>query len=110
MSPYMFFVYVCVFDLNKVPDCRLKDNMHRSTEISFLRSAGLKVRERAKNYHLSKLSYFTDPYCAGVSNMHGLLTFFIIPVPSVYNKALVLYDAITLPTFLNCAVPYFAKL
>ena len=41
--------------------------------------------------------------------MHGLLTFFIIPVPSVY-KALVMYDAITLPTFLNCAVPYFAKL
>ena len=36
-----------------------------STEMLFskLRSAGL-------NYHLPKLSFFTDPYCAGVSNMH----------------------------------------
>ena len=28
-------------------------------------------------YHLPKLSFFTDPYCAGVSNKHCLLTFFI---------------------------------
>ena len=46
-----------------------------STEILFskLSSAGL-------NYHLSKLSFFTDPYCAGggggSSNKHCLLTFF----------------------------------
>ena len=30
------------------------------------------------NYHLPKLSFFTDPYCAGVSNKHCLLTFFIV--------------------------------
>ena len=43
-----------------------------SSEILFskLRSAGL-------NYHLPKLSFFTDSYCAGVSNKHCLLTFFI---------------------------------
>ena len=41
-----------------------------STEIFFskLRSAGL-------NYNLP--SFFTDSYCAGVSNKHCLLTFFI---------------------------------
>ena len=40
-----------------------------STEIlSKLRSAGL-------NYNLP--SFFTDSYCAGVSNKHCLLTFFI---------------------------------
>ena len=41
-----------------------------STEIFFskLRSAGL-------NYNLQ--SFFTDSYCAGVSNKHCLLTFFI---------------------------------
>ena len=41
-----------------------------STVIFFskLRSAGL-------NYNLP--SFFTDPYCAGVSNKHCLLTFFI---------------------------------
>ena len=43
-----------------------------STEIfSKLRSAGL-------NYNLP--SFFTDSYCAGVSNKHCLLTFFILPV------------------------------
>ena len=46
-----------------------------STEILFakLTSSGL-------NYHLPKLSFFTDPYCAGslVSNKHCLLTFFIL--------------------------------
>ena len=49
------FVYLV---LTNVPDCKLKD----STEILFskLRSAGL-------NYHLPKLSFFTDFYCAGVS-------------------------------------------
>ena len=31
------------------------------------------------NYHLPKLSFFTDPFCAGVSNKHCLLTFFIVP-------------------------------
>ena len=36
---------------------------------SKLGSAGL-------NYHLSKPSFFTDPYWAGVSNKHCLLTFF----------------------------------
>ena len=42
-----------------------------STEIFFskLRSAGL-------NYNLP--SFFTDSYCAGVSNKHCLLTFFIV--------------------------------
>ena len=42
-----------------------------STEIFFskLRSAGL-------NYNLP--SFFTDSYCAGVSNKHCLLTFFIL--------------------------------
>ena len=40
-----------------------------STEIfSKLRSAGL-------NYNLP--CFFSDSYCAGVSNKHGLLTFFI---------------------------------
>ena len=41
-----------------------------STEVFFskLRSAGL-------NYNLP--SFFTDSYCAGVSNKHCLLTFFI---------------------------------
>ena len=41
-----------------------------STEIFFskLRSAGL-------NYNLP--SFFTDSYCAGISNKHCLLTFFI---------------------------------
>ena len=47
-----------------------------STEIFFskLRSAGL-------NNYLT--SFFTDSYCAGVSNKHCLLTFFI--VPCLYN-------------------------
>ena len=42
-----------------------------STEIFFskLRSAGL-------NYNLP--SFFTESYCAGVSNKHCLLTFFIL--------------------------------
>ena len=50
-----------------------------STDILFskLRSAGL-------NYNLPKLSFFTDPYCAGsltltvwgVSNKHWLIDFF----------------------------------
>ena len=44
-----------------------------STEIFFskLRSAGL-------NYNLP--SFFTESYCAGVSNKHCLLTFFIAAV------------------------------
>ena len=43
-----------------------------STEIFFskLRSAGL-------NYNLPR--FFTESYCAGVSNKHCLLTFFIFP-------------------------------
>ena len=55
--------------------CRHIEHMHKgvytdSTEIFFskLRSAGL-------NYNLP--SFFTDSYCAGVSNKHCLLTFFI---------------------------------
>ena len=44
-----------------------------STEIFFskLRSAGL-------NYNIP--NFFTDSYCAGVSNKHCLLTFFIVNV------------------------------
>ena len=42
---------------------------------SKLRSAGL-------NHHLQTLSFFTDAYCAGVSNKHCLLTFFIDAVTS----------------------------
>ena len=60
--------------------CRHIEHMHEgviifvctdSTEIFFskLRSAGL-------NYNLP--SFFMDSYCAGVSNKHCLLTFFII--------------------------------
>ena len=52
-----------------------------STEIfSKLRSAGL-------NYNLQ--SFFTESYCAGVSNKHCLLTFFIffgLTVLSSQNK------------------------
>ena len=40
------------------------------TFFSKLGSAGL-------NYHLPRLSFFTDPYCGGVSNKYCLLTFFI---------------------------------
>ena len=60
------FVYLI---LTNVLDCKLLDLLHRfylnlvfthSTEIFFSRlgSAGL-------NYHLPKLSFFTDPYCVG---------------------------------------------
>ena len=44
-----------------------------STEMLFskLTSAGL-------NNHLPKLRFFTEPYCAGVSNKHCFLTFFIV--------------------------------
>ena len=55
-----------------------------STEIFFskLRSAGL-------NYNLPSF-FFTESYCAGVSNKHCLLTFFIltysIPVVSKYLR------------------------
>ena len=53
-----------------------------STEIFFskLRSAGL-------NYNLP--SFFTDSYCAGVSNKHCLLTFFHRTLIYFYNS----YDA-----------------
>ena len=30
--------------------------------------------------HLPKLSFFTDSYCAGVSDKHCLLTFFILSI------------------------------
>ena len=60
------FVYLI---LTNVPDCKLYDHLHRfylnlvftdSIENFFseLGSAGL-------NYHLPKLSFFTDPYCVG---------------------------------------------
>ena len=65
MSPYMFLYMFAYLILTKFQIAGLRIICTDSTEISFLRSAGLKVRERAKNYHLSKLSYFTDPYCAG---------------------------------------------
>ena len=50
----------------------LKSCFHRfyGNLFSKLGSAGL-------NYHLPKLSFFTDTYCAGVSNKHCILTFFI---------------------------------
>ena len=50
-----------------------------SAEIFFskLRSAGL-------NYNLP--SFFTESYCAGVSNMHCLLTFFILKVTQVSDS------------------------
>ena len=52
-----------------------------STEFFFskLRSAGL-------NYNLP--SFFTDSYCAGVSNKHCLLTFFISLEKSYLRKEL----------------------
>ena len=62
-----------------------------STEIFFskLRSAGL-------NYNMP--SFFTDSYCAGVSNKHCLLTFFIWILPQTlkvdcYIQNLFLYSA-----------------
>ena len=36
-----------------------------------------KLRSAALNYHLPKLSFFTNLYCVGVSDKHCLLTFFI---------------------------------
>ena len=61
-----FIIFVCT-------DC---------TEIFFskLRSAGL-------NYNLP--SIFTDSYCAGVSNKHCLLTFFILSI-TVEAKVMIL--------------------
>ena len=44
-----------------------------STEIFFS-----KLRFSGLNYNLP--SFFTDCYCAGVSNKHCLLTFFIEPI------------------------------
>ena len=52
-----------------------------STEIFsqiLLKSFFSKLGSAGLNYHLPKLSFFTDPYCAGVSNKHCLLTFFIL--------------------------------
>ena len=56
-----------------------------STEILFstLRCAGL-------NYHLPKLSFFTDLYCAGVSNKHCLLTFLFDLFLLFYGHSLLL--------------------
>ena len=39
-----------------------------------------KLRSSCSNYNLP--SFFTDSYCAGVSNKHCLLTFFILNVLS----------------------------
>ena len=72
--------------------CRHSEHMHEgviffvctdSTEIFFskLRSAGL-------NYNLP--SFFTDSFCAGVSNKHCLLTFFHIQ--TLHNDCLHLND------------------
>ena len=62
------FVYLILIN---VQIASLKIICTDSTEILFskLRSADL-------NNHLPKLSFFTDPFCAGVSNKHCLLTFF----------------------------------
>ena len=56
-----------------------------STEILFsqipLNFFFIKLGSAGLNYHLPKLSFFIDPYCAeggGGSNKHCLLTFFII--------------------------------
>ena len=64
-----------------------------STEIFFskLRSAGL-------NYNLP--SFFTESYCAGVSNKHCLLTFFILAHLSWrLIDELILYQRLCLSTF-----------
>ena len=59
--------------------CRHSEHMHEgvcnfvcteSAEIFFS-----KLRSAGSNYNLP--SFFTDSYCAGVSNKHCLLTFFI---------------------------------
>ena len=49
-----------------------------STEILFSQSLlnfFSKLGSAGLNYHLPKLSFFTDPFCAGVSNKHCLLNF-----------------------------------
>ena len=60
------FVYLI---LTNVPDCKLKDHVHRfylnlvftdSTKNLFFSKQG----SAGLNYHLPKLSFFTDPYCA----------------------------------------------
>ena len=38
---------------------------------------GVWLKKLNFEYHLPRLSFFTDSYCAGVSNKHCLLTFFI---------------------------------
>ena len=69
-----------------------------STEILFsqiLLIFSPKLGSARLNFHMPKLSFFTDPYCAGVTNKHCLLTFFIVseflllrcdPVISSLNK------------------------
>ena len=52
-----------------------------STEILFsqiLLNFFSKLGSTGLNYHLPKRSFFTDPFCAGVSNKHCLLTFFVL--------------------------------
>ena len=71
------------FILINVPDCKLKYHLTDYAEIMFskLRPAGL-------NHHLQTLSFFTDAYCARVSNKHCLVTFFIDAVTScsIFDK------------------------
>ena len=59
-----------------------------SAEIFFskLRSAGL-------NYNLP--SFFTESYCAGVSNKHCLLTFFTLILRSTINDILSKFHSLT---------------
>ena len=60
--------------------CRHIEHMHEGLYILFAQIL-LKLRTAGLNYNLP--SFFTDSYCAGVSNKHWLLTFFIF----VLNRA-----------------------
>ena len=50
-----------------------------------------KLRSSCSNYNLP--SFFTDSYCAGVSNKHCLLTFFIFAGPGQFTKRLLIISA-----------------
>ena len=81
---------LCLYNVDTLNIC-MKDFIiyvcTDSTEIfSKLRSAGL-------NYNLP--SFFTDSYCAGVSNNHCILTFFI----GLENQVLVFLRVAVLDRF-----------
>ena len=62
-----------------------------------------KLSSAALNYYLP--SFFTDSYCAGVSNKHCLLTFFI--VKDFPGEFLVLKRAVLLRLFFrDCSFEY----